>query len=359
MSKIVPLEGFGGGASSPLNFKIVAYATEEELVAAQPKENTIGVITTTPINGWVFDSEDPYEILISYQSQTCIVNSSVTYFDNILTLNSTPTTGKSYIININGIEHSIIITNSTSESSEDGYIDLVPSGDGYMVRVNDVIESPCTIEMYSKKPENGFIWIAIGTSSTIAFNALKKNGIQVYPISAKQYIGGELTNVEASIYRDGAWTVWSTLWDGTIFEPGNQHEDITGGWTANGYHRGSNTTYPTAAEITDDGIYVEGIQNANRVMGTDIAIDLTEYKTIEVEYTVHSMYQTTSPGGIYVRDSKDIYLPPVSAALNNTLGLGTTQLDISSLDAGSYYIWTMPGSNTSMKYTVHKIRLVK
>lgn len=61
MSKVVPLEGFGGGGT-PLNFKIVAYATEEELAAAQPKENTIGVVTTTPINGWVFSAEEPTEL---------------------------------------------------------------------------------------------------------------------------------------------------------------------------------------------------------------------------------------------------------------------------------------------------------
>ena len=35
-------------------------------------------------------------------------------------------------------------------------------------------------------PEEGMVWITTGTSSTVEFNALKKNGIQVYPISAKQ-----------------------------------------------------------------------------------------------------------------------------------------------------------------------------
>ena len=58
MKKVVPLEGFGGGGT-PLNFKIVAYATEEELLAAQPKENTIGVITDVPITGYKFSSTEP------------------------------------------------------------------------------------------------------------------------------------------------------------------------------------------------------------------------------------------------------------------------------------------------------------
>ena len=35
-------------------------------------------------------------------------------------------------------------------------------------------------------PEEGMVWISIGTSSAVEFNALKKNALQVYPIAAKQ-----------------------------------------------------------------------------------------------------------------------------------------------------------------------------
>ena len=276
MNKVVPLEGFGGGGSSPLNFKIVAYATEEELMAVTPQENTIGVITTTPINGWIFGSEDPYEILISYQSQTCTVNSLATYFNNILTLNSTPTTGKSYIININGIEHSIIITNSTSESSEDGYIDLVPSGDGYTVRVNDVIESPCTIEMYSKKPENGFIWIANTTKGTISFNALKKNGIILYPLSAKQYIGDAWVDVIAKSYQNGEWIEWITY----LYKNGNEFTNLTGDFSITySNNKGTGTLTKNADSLY---LYSKGStgSGANFMVYTGKKINLTGFSTL-------------------------------------------------------------------------------
>lgn len=36
------------------NFDVKAYATEAELLADTPKENTIGIITTTPIDRWAF-----------------------------------------------------------------------------------------------------------------------------------------------------------------------------------------------------------------------------------------------------------------------------------------------------------------
>lgn len=43
-----------------LDFEIVAYASEEALLAAVPAENTIGVITTTDISGWAMgDYPDP------------------------------------------------------------------------------------------------------------------------------------------------------------------------------------------------------------------------------------------------------------------------------------------------------------
>jgi hypothetical protein len=48
-----------GGGGSQLNFKVVAYATEELLTADTPKENTIGIVTTTPIPSWYFAAEQP------------------------------------------------------------------------------------------------------------------------------------------------------------------------------------------------------------------------------------------------------------------------------------------------------------
>ncbi len=52
-------KGFKHGTSSPLNFRVAAYATEDLLKADTPKENTIGVVTTIPISGWYFAAEQP------------------------------------------------------------------------------------------------------------------------------------------------------------------------------------------------------------------------------------------------------------------------------------------------------------
>lgn len=61
---------------------------------------------------------------------------------------------------------------------------------------------------------SGKVWISIGTSSTVEFNALKNNGIQVYPISAKQYVSGAWVDKTAKSYQNGDWVDWIiTLWN--------------------------------------------------------------------------------------------------------------------------------------------------
>lgn len=63
------------------------------------------------------------------------------------------------------------------------------------------------------EPENlveGMVWISVGSSSAIEFNALRKNSVQVYPLSAKQYISGAWVNMDAQIYQSGVWVVFST-----------------------------------------------------------------------------------------------------------------------------------------------------
>lgn len=49
----------GGGGGSALNFNVVTYTTEEEMLAATPSENTIGIITETSMISWIFSVEEP------------------------------------------------------------------------------------------------------------------------------------------------------------------------------------------------------------------------------------------------------------------------------------------------------------
>ena len=257
MNKVVPLEGFGGGGSSPLNFKIVAYATEEELVAAQPKENTIGVVTTTPINGWIFNTIEPTNLM------------------------------------------------------------------------------------------EGMVWFTTSTSSTVPFNVLKKNGIQVYPISAKQYIGSEWVDKTAKSYQAGEWVDWLTY----LYNRGDQCANITGSWEYKKYHSSASITvgneYIKCSSSFSSGNYMAlGFVRANN------PIDLTNYSTVCIVASV------TIGGGVQpfiaIRetDSSNAYDGSV-VKQNMVSSSGETMysVDVSALQ-GLYYVGFgfSHGSSTGTSY---------
>lgn len=109
-------------------------------------------------------------------------------------------------------------------------------------------------------PLEGQLWIAAGTSSPVEFNALKKNGIAVYPVAAYQYISGAWVQKTAKSYIDGAWQDWFTY----LFNNGAVNDALTGG--INGtiqdgaiYFYGSvdvsyNKTYTTVNKVDLTGI---------------------------------------------------------------------------------------------------------
>ena len=80
-------------------------------------------------------------------------------------------------------------------------------------------------------PAEGAVWFPTGTFSSAEFNALKKNGIMVYPLSAKQYVNGVWVDKTAKSYQDGAWVDWIIH----LYNQGDECVDITGGWVNTQY----------------------------------------------------------------------------------------------------------------------------
>lgn len=170
----------------------------------------------------------------------------------------------------------------------------------------------------------GGVWFKIGTSSIVEFNALKTNGIQVYPISAKQYIGGSWVDVVAKSYQNGAWVDW---WNGQLYEAGNTFEAITGGYT----------TYGDGTTVTEntDHLYIES-QGPSGVYTNDL-VDMTDYTTLTFDWTcvrggIDIRFQVRadkSTGGSGWASGTTITGPDAKRH--------TTTLDISGL-SGGYYI---------------------
>lgn len=155
--------------------------------------------------------------------------------------------------------------------------------------------------------EAGMVWISNGVSSLGAFNALKKNGIQVYPIAARQYIGGAWVIKTAKSYQGGAWRDW---FDGVIFENGAKNDHITGGWT--GYTSGTVLTI-----------------NKSQSAQTINYIDLTGFTKLYVTFASVTLPVDTASYGIRC------YLAGVSGSTPVNIGAknaGTLSADISNID---------------------------
>lgn len=141
-------------------------------------------------------------------------------------------------------------------------------------------------EFSPTEPENpvpGMVWVSTGTSSTVAFNALKKNGITVYPISAKQYIDGAWVNKTAESYQGGAWVEW--LPAGALYWRGNECVDATGGWTSKAWKLQSDVTTSASSQTFEiarnaDHLMFTKTGAYGAVMHTANPIDLTNVKAI-------------------------------------------------------------------------------
>lgn len=178
-------------------------------------------------------------------------------------------------------------------------------------------------------PVEGMVWISTGTSSTVEFNALKKNGIHVYPLSEKQYVGGAWVNVGVKSYRKGEWVSW---WDGILYNAGNEYDYITGGWDGINLIKG-----PTALSVA-----VLESTNYRGVAWTNNSVDLSKYKTVNCiasaeldEYKAVALMIATDQTANNSNDGVIAKINPGTSTITNQ----TLTLEIpSGLPSGEYYV---------------------
>lgn len=189
-----------------------------------------------------------------------------------------------------------------------------------------------------EKPSEGSVWFLTGTSSEVSFNALKKNGLQIYPISAKQYIGGEWVEKSVKSYQGGAWVEWiSTVY---LYNTGDECTDITGGWVAKALKRPDqgSAAEPTVTKNTDN-LFIKGKASNGGVVHTQNKINLSGKKKLEFDGTL----TPASAGGVWVMigvwsDFGSTFMDNLAASYQPTNTVtGKQTIDISELD-GNYYI---------------------
>lgn len=193
---------------------------------------------------------------------------------------------------------------------------------------------------------SGMVWFTTGTSSIVAFNALKKNSIMVYALSAKQYVSGAWKDVNAKSYLNGEWVAW---WSGELFINGNQYEAFTGGWKKANYNWNSNDT-PDVGTLTIEntiylsssvGAYCKGVRISNKV-------DLTGWKTLKYITTQYNKGEASVV--ISATESYDLN----DASAKGSFVVGENSLDITEL-TGEYYIGAYVRNAGSV--TIEKIYL--
>ena len=177
----------------------------------------------------------------------------------------------------------------------------------------------------AEQPEGmaeGEVWISTGTASQVAFNALKKDTIMVYPLKAKQMVSGTLVDVTAKSWQDGEWRPWSLYW----FENGTLDSTI-------GYVRDTEDGADEWWTVDNSGFKVEvpadtydsWIRSKNKV-------DVTNYITLYFVFA--SQTGGTATIGLTSKTNCSSF---TAKKERTTTGAGTVSVDISNV-TGSYYI---------------------
>jgi hypothetical protein len=199
------------------------------------------------------------------------------------------------------------------------------------------------------------VWFKIGTKSLVEFNALRKNGLQVYPANSKQYVDGALVTVPVKIYQNGAWV---DLWDGELFDNGNQFETITGGWTQFPDLSLSDTSYHNTGTVSiGDTIRIETpYSDVSAIATTKNKIDLTDYSQIMFVVDEASSLSSSSDASMscQVHDNTTGKIGSVAATTVNTTG--TAYVDISNV-SGMYYISAQNGYGRT--HSISEVKLIK
>lgn len=191
--------------------------------------------------------------------------------------------------------------------------------------------------------EAGMVWFPVGTSSPVAFNALKKNGIQVCPISANQYVNGFWVEKNAKIYQGGEWAdfIFYLLKDGIT-------QGI--GFVAIGNTATPSISFGTPGQMTATiGAWSSG--NSTGYIFSDESVDVTHYSKMTVRLKLSSSISADTNSTIGVSNTKDWATRIASQVLSHTTSEQTVTLDLSNVTGKVYFFCLMKGHDTNQGNT--------
>ena len=187
-------------------------------------------------------------------------------------------------------------------------------------------------------PRGGMVWIATGTASAAAFNALKKNGITACPLRTAQYVDGAFVSRAAKIYQGGSWkSIPPTVY---LFKSGegkkvNFTTKLSG--SVSGYECSITTGNITASS------YVSNSEAGYVSFYTTGKVNLTGFHTLYFDVKVTKAWEGDEPTfGV-----ASAVIPASESGINKfaaktSLGVSsrkTVSIDISNVDSGYVGAW--------------------
>lgn len=199
-----------------------------------------------------------------------------------------------------------------------------------------------------ESPAEGLVWIKTGLFSAAAFNAMKKNGIYVYPITANQYISGAWVSVTAKSFIGGAWVDW---WDGsTLYDSGDEIDQITGGWSAQAFKASNdvgNLKAPTVTKNTENmKVELAGYSGGSYYCGctmTGKSVDLTGFASLKINITAIT-------SRVYLRIASAHSNGYTSEAQVQISATGESSVDISGISGEKYIAIAIAQANASVTF---------
>lgn len=150
----------------------------------------------------------------------------------------------------------------------------------------------------------GGVWIKTSTNGNVEFNALKKNGICIYPQSCMQWDGTKYVSKDVKVYKNGEWLALK-IW---FLQGGEQYTDATGGWAVIDTPSGAHQT----ATIDSNGITFSTTEHTYREIATVLPVDFTNINTL-----YFSVPRISLSGGDYRRFSMGINSTRTHKLVNN------------------------------------------
>lgn len=193
----------------------------------------------------------------------------------------------------------------------------------------------------------GQVWIAVGGTSAVAFDALKKGGLWVYPLAAKQYREGSWVTVAAKSRQAGLWVDWMS--PGTLFAGGVWDQALTDGWASYPYKITTGYSGAEAQVAVAEGLLEAELTLTakNQCAFVAAAVDLTDWSAVQLTFReAASSPSGSSTVALKVCDSAgNIVASGGSALAAGEVFTDTVRVDVSGL-SGTYLVGFMMWAQT-------------